>query len=117
MPAFAAPEVSDPGLALACALLHDVVEDTAATPDEIAAAFGDSVLEQIDETACSSCERRTPPLCLRCYSTRPPRAQELLDAAMAASGKKRDEPRARQSGTRRLTDCTGIRAKPLRGTI
>lgn len=50
-----------------------------------------AVLEQIDKTACSSCERRTPRLCLRCYSTRPPRAQKLLAAAMAASGTRREE--------------------------
>lgn len=32
-----------PDLAVACALLHDVVEDTAVTADEVAAAFGPDV--------------------------------------------------------------------------
>ncbi len=36
-------EVEDPDLAVACALLHDTVEDTETTPEEIAQAFGEPV--------------------------------------------------------------------------
>jgi (p)ppGpp synthase/HD superfamily hydrolase len=39
----ASEDVADPDLAVACALLHDSVEDTGTTPDEIADAFGDAV--------------------------------------------------------------------------
>jgi (p)ppGpp synthase/HD superfamily hydrolase len=35
--------VANPDLAVVCALLHDVVEDTATTRAEVAAAFGDDV--------------------------------------------------------------------------
>jgi (p)ppGpp synthase/HD superfamily hydrolase len=40
-----APEPADhPDLAITCALLHDTLEDTSATADEVRAAFGDAVL-------------------------------------------------------------------------
>ena len=42
-PALAAAPERDAGLALACAILHDTVEDTGATPAELAALFGDAV--------------------------------------------------------------------------
>jgi (p)ppGpp synthase/HD superfamily hydrolase len=35
--------VAKPDLAVACALLHDIVEDTGTTAEEVAAAFGDEV--------------------------------------------------------------------------
>lgn len=40
---FALEDVPDADLAVTCALLHDTVEDTATTADEIAAAFGPAV--------------------------------------------------------------------------
>ncbi|HVK76420.1 MAG TPA: HD domain-containing protein [Kofleriaceae bacterium] len=43
MRAIALEPVESPDLAVTCALLHDVVEDTATTADEVAAAFGDEV--------------------------------------------------------------------------
>ena len=42
-PALAAAPERDAGLTLACAILHDTVEDTDATPDELAARFGEDV--------------------------------------------------------------------------
>lgn len=43
MAALAVEEVAQPDLALACALLHDTVEDTAVTLDAITAEFGPAV--------------------------------------------------------------------------
>ena len=43
MRAIALEPVAAPDLAVACALLHDVVEDTATTVDELAAEFGPEV--------------------------------------------------------------------------
>jgi (p)ppGpp synthase/HD superfamily hydrolase len=40
-------EVGNPDLAVACALLHDTIEDTETTADEIAAAFGAAVAEGV----------------------------------------------------------------------
>lgn len=40
---FALEDVADPDLAMACALLHDTVEDTKTTPEEVGAAFGPAV--------------------------------------------------------------------------
>lgn len=40
---FALEEVPDADLAVACALLHDTVEDTEATREEVAAEFGEAV--------------------------------------------------------------------------
>jgi (p)ppGpp synthase/HD superfamily hydrolase len=40
-------DVADPDLAVACALLHDTVEDTPTTVDEISAAFGVAVAEGV----------------------------------------------------------------------
>jgi protein-tyrosine phosphatase len=40
-------DFENPDLAVACALLHDTVEDTATTSDEIAAAFGAAVAEGV----------------------------------------------------------------------
>lgn len=77
------------------------IQQLAWTCDENEVKHGDdlvAVLEQIDKTTCSSCERRTPRLCLRCYSTRPLRAQKLLAAAMAASGTRREELARKETG-------------------
>ena len=38
-------DVASPDLAVACALLHDTVEDTETTTDEIATAFGVAVAD------------------------------------------------------------------------
>jgi (p)ppGpp synthase/HD superfamily hydrolase len=40
-------DARDPDLAVACALLHDTIEDTATTYDEVAAAFGASVADGV----------------------------------------------------------------------
>ena len=40
-------EVADPDLAIACALLHDTVEDTETTTDEIATGFGVAVADGV----------------------------------------------------------------------
>jgi len=40
-------DVANPDLAVACALLHDTIEDTETTADEIAAAFGPAVAEGV----------------------------------------------------------------------
>ena len=45
--AVAAGDVATPDLAVACALLHDTVEDTATTPEEIAEAFGVAVADGV----------------------------------------------------------------------
>ncbi len=42
-----AEDVEDPDLAVTCALLHDTIEDTAATYEQIADRFGDSVAEGV----------------------------------------------------------------------
>ena len=44
-PALAAAPERDAPLALACAILHDTVEDTGATPEELAQLFGESVAQ------------------------------------------------------------------------
>ena len=41
-------ELSDPDLAVTCALLHDTIEDTPATYDEVAARFGAAVANGVD---------------------------------------------------------------------
>ena len=46
-PALAAAPERDAGLALACAILHDTVEDSGATPAELAALFGDAVAQGV----------------------------------------------------------------------
>ena len=46
--ALASTKLADPDLAIACALLHDVVEDTATTLDEVAARFGPGVAAGVD---------------------------------------------------------------------
>ncbi len=87
--------------------------------DEIEVKNGNdivAVLEQIDRTACSSCERRTPRLCLRCYSTRPPRAQKLLGAAMAASASRREEL-ARKETERQVVERARHRLADLRDDV
>ncbi len=43
MRAIAIEPVASPELAVACALVHDTIEDTATTAEELAAAFGDEV--------------------------------------------------------------------------
>ena len=43
----AVEELADPDLAVACALLHDTVEDTSTTASEIASAFGAAVAEGV----------------------------------------------------------------------
>jgi (p)ppGpp synthase/HD superfamily hydrolase len=43
MRAIAMEPVADPDLAVVCALLHDVVEDTGTSTAEVAARFGDAV--------------------------------------------------------------------------
>ncbi len=43
----AVDDVASPDLAVACALLHDTVEDTETTTDEIAAAFGVAVADGV----------------------------------------------------------------------
>ena len=60
--ALAAAPVSDPDLAVQCALLHDTVEDTALTPEEIEAEFGSAVSAgvmalSIDESIGSGLEK------------------------------------------------------------
>ena len=82
------------GCFVVCGTAAAKIQQLAWACDEIEVKSGNdivAVLKQIDKTACSSCERRTPRLCLRCYSTRPARAQKLLAAAMAASDLKRAE--------------------------
>ncbi len=40
-------DARDPDLAIACALLHDTIEDTETTYDEVAAAFGNAVADGV----------------------------------------------------------------------
>lgn len=80
--------------------------------DEIDVKSGDdlvALLEQFEKTECASCHRRTPRLCLRCYSTRPPRAQSLLAAAVAASESRREE-RARADTEKQIVERARQRA-------
>ena len=54
--------VADPDLAVQCALLHDTLEDTAVTPEEIETAFGSAVSEgvmalSIDESIGAGLEK------------------------------------------------------------
>ena len=41
-------DLADPDLAVTCALLHDTIEDTPATHDELAARFGAPVADGVD---------------------------------------------------------------------
>ena len=50
-------ELAQPDLAVACALLHDTIEDTETTPDEIAGTFGDEVAAGV---AALTKDRRLP---------------------------------------------------------
>jgi (p)ppGpp synthase/HD superfamily hydrolase len=45
--ALAVEPLPDPDLAIACALLHDTIEDTATTRADVAAAFGDAVADGV----------------------------------------------------------------------
>ena len=45
---FALEDVAEPDLAVACALLHDTVEDTETTREEVAAEFGEAVAAGVE---------------------------------------------------------------------
>ncbi len=62
------------------------------TCDDLDLRSGDDLVaffEQFEKNECSCCERRTPRLCLHCYSARPARAQKLVAAAAAVANSRR----------------------------